>query len=1109
WNTSRGVDAVDEGLQVYKPPKDHTRGKPTSYYLYANTIDKEIELSTLFMTTHFIGETHNECSLLLYYWLNGPDSGSLHLLLESRSGEKTEKWMVDGNHDGLWNANVIHLGHFLDMRVIIEARRGPKFVGGIALDDLFFINCDPPTKPLPPNTCEDLGRFTCSYGSCVDNDAVCDFADDCMDLSDEPYELCKSYHFRCDLEHGLCSDWTQEEDDNSNWHIMQANDYNEGLWPEDDHTTHTTQGHYLLLDTDLNGNDNRQKARLHSPVITGTTACTIRFWYHMRGEHPGKLNIYRRTSFYDGGLHKISSRKNDVGNTWIKMSLPTRNDSDPGNYQIVIEGIVGGNLTGSLALDDFSMTPGCEKASNQHLPGQESTTTPSPYCPPGTKLCDNGNCYSPVDTCNFHDDCGDGTDERECTTDCTFENDDMCNWFENDISSAHWVIGGFPAEAPGPDKDHNGTDKTHDIYSATDEGLGGRVAFLESHIFSDVSSEKCIFSFWYYVAKEEGDDKVELALYRKSAEDEANGNAPELLFAVALTGSGDKLPWKQEFIQINNGGAKRDFTLFFKAKHGWHKSHVAIDDVSFNGCEPSPGCHSDIDFQCANGECIKRQLVCDNKYDCPDKSDEYQCPNIKGNCNFDSTSWSNECNWEQMNEDDLNWKVTASSGNPAYGPAHDHTLGGNGQYIYISSNDGNLGLTAAARPKQVYPASQDICYIRYWYYMHSDNNGANPENYDIGKLRVFIQDLAGHRLMAASHTVNEQPLWIENIVRVNSPSNYSVIFEAETGASKQTYVALDDVSFTPECESGIPPPPPNSTCSEGERQCDSLDCVPEDYFCDCFKDCLDGSDEKGCDITCTTIITRPTTLTSTTTTSEHTTLSRASTTTTTINPNLCQDSEFSCGDNDFTCIPSVMLCDGVQDCPNQNDETYEKCPESPCDDGFYYCGDQFGHGCEPDIQLCNGLTQCSKYHADESLCGKCPDNYCQNQGNCSFEENKAPTCRCTSDYVGSRCERTKATDIPPPDNGGGLSSGAITGIVLGIIFMLLVGVLAISYYKKRRSFSPQREGSSWDELRNLHYVGPNLPGIPLENLSQPNVGGKDNEGFLNEYDGAGVPSSEI
>ena len=142
--------------------------------------------------------------------------------------------------------NLIHLGHFLDMKIIIEARRGLVFEGGISVDDLLFINCDPPTLPLPPNTCEDLGRFTCSYGACVDKDDVCDFADDCMDLSDEPFELCKTYKFGCDFEKGLCSDWHQGEDDNSNWHLLQANDNNNGLWPEDDHTTHTTKGNYYL-----------------------------------------------------------------------------------------------------------------------------------------------------------------------------------------------------------------------------------------------------------------------------------------------------------------------------------------------------------------------------------------------------------------------------------------------------------------------------------------------------------------------------------------------------------------------------------------------------------------------------------------------------------------------------------------------------------------------------------------------------------------------------------------------------------------------------------------------------------------------------------------------
>lgn len=83
--------------------------------------------------------------------------------------------------------------------------------------------------------------------------------------------------------------------------------------------------------------------------------------------------------------------------------------------QVVLEGTVVKENGGHVVVDDFSMTPTCETSPNQKLPGEDDLTTLPPQCPPGQVQCDNGNCYSPFETCNFLDDCGDGTDEKLCS----------------------------------------------------------------------------------------------------------------------------------------------------------------------------------------------------------------------------------------------------------------------------------------------------------------------------------------------------------------------------------------------------------------------------------------------------------------------------------------------------------------------------------------------------------------------------------------------------------------------------------------------------------------------------------------------------------------------
>ncbi len=61
--------------------------------------------------------------------------------------------------------------------------------GWIALDDILFENC---ALPLTNRTCDD-SEFTCSRGSCVQKNRLCDIVDDCGDNSDETIISCSSY----------------------------------------------------------------------------------------------------------------------------------------------------------------------------------------------------------------------------------------------------------------------------------------------------------------------------------------------------------------------------------------------------------------------------------------------------------------------------------------------------------------------------------------------------------------------------------------------------------------------------------------------------------------------------------------------------------------------------------------------------------------------------------------------------------------------------------------------------------------------------------------------------------------------------------------------------
>ncbi|XP_045625135.2 MAM and LDL-receptor class A domain-containing protein 2 [Procambarus clarkii] len=1020
WMLMQGLTSVEPPFQQYKPEVDHSFGNNKSYYAYVSSVNDDYDDVTDLATEYFIGETAKTCRFGFWYWWTGPKSGSLHVIITPTVGDSREAWMIDGNTGNQWQMAEVGLGELNMEFVRLQAHRGISYEGGGAVDDLYFAECVIPVMPPDGLTCEDMDQYQCSSGTCVMEDSVCDFSDDCLDNSDEALEICSYFIGRCSFEYGLTVDWKEDVDDSTDWVLMQASSDNSGTLPAYDHTLGTKKGHYMLLDVSRSSST-PLVGRLHSPVIlSDVSKCAIRFWYQTTGDNPGVINIYTRTSYYESGSHLVASLTRTAKNVWLKFSM-TFGKSDTGNFQVVLEGYSPKDRNGFLLLDDLSMTPYCEVSSDQHLPGEDDITTPKPNCPSGQLDCANGQCYNPVEACNFVDDCGDGTDERDCSKTCDFETD-LCGWFENSANSIHWAVTGFPAGAPGPDADHNGDVSKHDLSSSKSASLSGQTAILESRVFS-AAGPNCVLTFYYYMGNTESESSS-LSLFRKTESKVANGVQPELLLQM----SDNSQKWAQKYVNIGN---KKDFSLYFKAIHGQGKTYIAVDDIAFKNCRSTRECQSNIDFQCADESCIPRQYACDAKYDCPDKSDEYRCENVQGNCNFDKESWLSDCGWERSVDDDKDWSRGSSSSDPLGGPSHDHTLGSSGYYLFLSSAEELPGRIASIKIQKEYPPSTDICYVRFWYYMHNSDSTV-----DVGSLRLYLEESSGRRRLLMSHSGNYEAKWLEEVLLVSSSDSFYLIFEGETGDPFKTYIALDDISLTQECVTGVGPPPINSTCGSTEKQCATGECIPADFFCDCYADCVDSSDELDCSVTCPSTITRPMITTTT---------SMSSTTpTTTQGPNACNDTQFPCGDKDFTCIPSMLLCDGIHDCPNSKDEL--ECPENtPCDPGYIYCGDQFmaDHPCLEAESVCDGKIDCKLYNADESLCGVCPSYYCLNQGTCSVASKQAPVCSCKKNSEGERCQTKLHKE---------LSGGAIAGIVISCFVFVGLAAFIVYYISKKKMY---------------------------------------------------------
>ncbi|KAH6936663.1 hypothetical protein HPB50_020567 [Hyalomma asiaticum] len=126
----------------------------------------------------------------------------------------------------------------------------------------------------------------------------------------------------------------------------------------------------------------------------------------------------------------------------------------------------------------------------------------------------------------------------------------------------------------------------------------------------------------------------------------------------------------------------------------------------------------------------------------------------------------------------------------------------------------------------------------------------------------------------------------------------------------------------------------------------------------------------------------------------------------------CRHGEFDCRDG-TTCIPGILLCDGVPDCPNRLDE---KCGmRKICGPQEFLCITRSLSHCLPRTLLCDGKEDCAG-GSDESLCDACPHSLCLNGGVCGLApQARYPVCDCPTGYEGHRSEDCTFEDGPCND----------------------------------------------------------------------------------------------
>uniref|UniRef100_A0A8C4X4S6 MAM and LDL receptor class A domain containing 1 n=1 Tax=Erpetoichthys calabaricus TaxID=27687 RepID=A0A8C4X4S6_ERPCA len=820
--------ALQPDYQDQAPPQDHSTDTSKGHSMFVVKTTKSLSQKAELRSPKF-RQSASGCTLSFWHYNYGQAVGAADMYLRVDGvNNNTVVWRTLYDQGSRWLRVLIQLGrltrpfHFSLTKLSLGV-----FDGVSALDDIRFEDC---ALPPPVPVCQGQQHFHCrDTKACIDRLLVCDLTDDCGDTSDEDH--C-AQGLQCDFEDGLCN-WTQDDVDNFDWTRIQGPTPTAKTGPWKDHSLGTVLGHYLYIETSA-PQAFRDTAVLLSPNFgpTAHQACIFRFHYHMFGQHVYKLAVYKRTSRDAQGL-LLWAQYGEQGNLWLRETLHIRS-SQP--FQVLVEGTVGDDLNGDIAIDDLSfmdclLYDGECNASLLHIfifysSLHTSVSTPN-NCSHEQFACqETGRCIDAGRRCDFRGDCADESDEVTCVQPlCNFEGGLMCGWHQNTSTSSEaehpfqWFIGQGASLHPGeenhrPAWDHSSA--SHDgfyVYADSSNGAYGAIADLLTPLISRTGPQ-CTLTFWYHM----------------------NGITVGTLVGWTFTG-----PHCARCLSFQQ--------IILRAKRGIsYIGDVTLDDVAFEDCAPllTPDrqCHTD-EFTCANDFCISKDNLCDFSDHCGDASDEDPriCGHFYGRCDFEFDL----CSWRQWQGDDFDWLLrVGSTPTLGTGPSADHTLQDpSGHYIYVESSfPQTVGNVAKLSSLTISRLSRDCKLI---FYVHMAGRS-------MGSLLVYQVTVSNQQRQLLNLTGDQGNYWQRRQLALHADEDFMVLIEGQVGKGGKGDISLDDITFTGEClpaaSASSPAPPTSRLCPSGYLQCHGGGCYTPRQRCNFVDDCVDGTDEEECGTSC-------------------------------------------------------------------------------------------------------------------------------------------------------------------------------------------------------------------------------------------------------------------
>uniref|UniRef100_H0YSL1 MAM and LDL receptor class A domain containing 1 n=1 Tax=Taeniopygia guttata TaxID=59729 RepID=H0YSL1_TAEGU len=213
------------------------------------------------------------------------------------------------------------------------------------------------TAPSEPAGSCSLEEPPCRVGQPKAPGSACDSHPDCPDGSDEDPDTCSNYTL-CDFETDLCG-WKPLSKGDADWNIMKGQAPRDRELPGRGHTNNIEYGAFIYFSGSHQRNTKMAMSHLGSPFLVkltpGLSCCQVRFWYWLSQD--SQLSVFKKTAL-NGSLEKLYDISGLPEMNWRKVNIPVESLAEELPFQIVLRGtILTTNAT--VAVDDISIAGEC------------------------------------------------------------------------------------------------------------------------------------------------------------------------------------------------------------------------------------------------------------------------------------------------------------------------------------------------------------------------------------------------------------------------------------------------------------------------------------------------------------------------------------------------------------------------------------------------------------------------------------------------------------------------------------------------------------------------------------------------------------------------------